>query len=146
MADNDKLNKAIQQIKQAMQKPFRPDMDFMNAHNQIMANSAYEMQRVQEEMNTQFQEIAERNELRDNAIQRTALESIEHTKLLEKQLQEVQAQNEILRTEAAKNKAEADESRKSAKKARKLNIAAFVLSIAFPIISIVTSILIALYL
>ncbi len=124
MAKKDDLNENLKRIRQAMQKPFRPDTSFIDMQNQFNANTAYEMQRVQQELDTQYQEIAERNERRDNAIQRTAQESIEHTRLLEKQLQEVQTQNEMLKTEAAENKAATEEARKDAKKnARKATIA-----------------------
>ena len=56
------------------------------------------------------------------------------------------AEGKNLKEEAAANRIEREESRKEAKKARRLTVAAFVLSIVFPIVSIVASVLIALYL
>ena len=102
---------------------------------------------------------AEQKARRDAAILQTAANSETQIDLLENQLKEARTQNELLREnyntlkdlyervkqEAADNKVEAETSRRAAKKARRLNIAAFVLSTVFPIASIVASVLIALY-
>lgn len=149
MARIDDLENMMCQVTKSVQKPIRPDvasMAVMQAESTIQANTAREFARISQDLDMQIQEIAERNEKRDEAIQRTAHESIEHTKLLEKQLKEVQAQNELLKAEAAANRAEIELSHKAAQKARKLNIAAFVMSIVIPIAGILASVLIALFL
>lgn len=146
MARIDDLENMMRQVTKAAQKPIRPDaasMAVMQAESLMQVNSAMQAAQISQELDDQFEEIAERNERRDAAIQRTAQESVEHTRLLEKQLQEVQAQNEMLKAEAADLRKEREENKKAAKKARRLNIAAFVLSIVLPVVSIVASILIA---
>lgn len=96
---------------------------------------------------------------KDSALFQMADEEKAQTDILENQLRELQAQNEILQksctelekaneklsAEAAANRIEREESRKAVKKAHRLTVAAFVLSIIFPIASIVASVLIALY-
>lgn len=105
--------------------------------------SAYNDMAISLEENVR--KLAEKDISRDAAIQRTAQESIEHTRLLEKQLQEVKAQNEMLKAEAAGYHVEIEANKHAAKKARRLNIAAFIMSIVLPIIGIVASALIAKY-
>lgn len=118
-------------------------MDLMTSSQMVQASSAAQIARQQNEYDQAVRQARARVERNDAAIQRTAQESIEHTRLLEKQLQEVQAQNEMLKAEAADLRKEHEENKKAAKKARRLNIAAFVLSIVLPVVSIVASILIA---
>lgn len=120
-------------------------IDIMTAPQMMQATSAAQFARQQDAYDQAVQQARARVERNDAAIQRTAQESIEHTHLLEKQLQEVQAQNEMLKAEAADLRKEREENKKAAKKARRLNIAAFVLSIVLPVVSIVASILIAKY-
>lgn len=147
MKDNDELKRKIEQgIKSMSAKPYLPDRDILFTSQQAMANSAMTAFMEQQEIDEAMQEIAERNAMRDRAIQRTAKESVEHTRLLEQQLQEVQSQNAILRIEAAKNKEDAEASRKATRKANRLSIWAIVLSTILGAGSIVASVLIALYL
>lgn len=118
-------------------------INIMSAPQMMQATSAAQFARQQNEYEQAVRQARARVERNDAAIQRTAQESVEHTRLLEKQLQEVQAQNEMLKAEAADLRKEREENKKAAKKARRLNIAAFVLSIVLPVVSIVASILIA---
>ena len=121
-------------------------IDIMSAPQMMQVASAAQFAQQQNEFEQAVRQARARVDRNDAAIQRTAQESIEHTRLLEKQLQEVQAQNELLKAEAAANQAEIEANKKAAKKARRLNIAAFVLSIVLPIISIGASVLIAIFL
>lgn len=89
MANIDDYEDMMHRIKSFTQRPIYPNSEIIDRYNQMMANSAVEAFRNQQELDEQLQEIAERNAMRDNAIQRTAQESIVHTRLLEKQLQEV---------------------------------------------------------
>lgn len=153
MSKEDEFNENMRQIKKALNSPIYPDFDFINLQNQTMANSAREFQKIQEKNNAMFQEIAEQHERRDNAIQQTAQASIEHTKLLEKQLEEAKTQNVTLndlyeqaKKEAEENKAELQISHEATEKAHRLSIWAIVLSSVFSALGIAVSILIALYL
>lgn len=80
-----------------------------------------------------------------SAIFEAAENSGKQVKLLERQLQELQAQNEMYKAELESNRAEIETNKKIAKKARHLNIAAFVLSIVLPLVSIGASVLIAIF-
>lgn len=146
MSKEDEINKNLQIIQKAMRKPIYPDFRVVEMQKQIVANSALEMQRQIEQSDSVFQEMAERQERQERTIQRTAQESIEHTKLLENQLKEMQAQNEILRMEIRESRSESESNHKTAKKANHLSIMAIVLSSIFSVSSIVASVLIALYL
>lgn len=121
---------------------------------------------IMEPVGTKAQEIDELIERdieykvkKDSALFQMADEAAAQTELLKEQLQKANERNELLQkscselekaneklsAEAAANRIEREESRKAAKKAHRLTVAAFVLSIIFPIASIVASVLIALY-
>ncbi len=153
MSIEDEINKNIRKIQGSVLKPFYHDHIIAEIGNPIMANSAFELQREEEKNETIFQEIAERQEKYSNAIQQTAEASVVHTKLLEKQLEEEKMQNATLnalyeqaKQEAEENKVELQVSRKAMKKANRLSILAIAVSSIFSALSIVASVLIALYL
>lgn len=156
MTDDEKIKNNLRRIQEATFKPIYHDFSFTEMSNQVIPNSAATLQRIQEENDSVFQELAERRERLDNAIQQTAQESVAHTCLLENQLKEVKTQNELLQTnyntlnalyekvreESDSNKLEAIESRKATKKANCLSICAIVLSSLFSFISILIALLI----
>ncbi len=119
---------------------------------QLLSNTAYELAREQERVNKALQEVAEYNARKDAAVFQTAKESVAHTELLKDQLQKAKERNEMLQknySELEKINTQLNEESEAnalaAKKARKLNIAAFVLSIILPLASIGASVLIALF-
>lgn len=139
----DEFSKNMRKIQGSGLKPFYHDRIIAEMGNPIMANSAFELQREEEENETIFQEIAKRQEKYSNAIQQTAEASVEHTKILEKQLEEAKKQNATLnalyeqaKKEAEENKIEAEKSRKISKHANCLSIWAIVISSIFSILSI----------
>lgn len=153
MSIEDEFSKNMRKIQGSGLKPFYHDRIIPEMGNPIMANSAFELQREEEENETIFQEIAERQKRYSSAIQQTAQESIIHTQLLEKQLEEAKTQNVTLndlyeqaKKEAEENKAELQISHEATEKAHRLSIWAIVLSSVFSALGIAVSVLIALYL
>lgn len=134
--------------------------ELLKAEARLIPNSAYGCAEQMQRLNDLAERNAERQAQKDAALFRTADEAEAQTELLKEQLQKANERNELLqksytelekaneqlKEEAAANRIEREESRKEAKKARRLTVAAFVLSIVFPIVSIVASVLIALYL
>lgn len=150
MARIDDLENMIRQVTKAAQKPIRPDaasMAIMQAETTIQANSARELARITQMNDERMQEIAEQNERRNAAIQRSAENSDKQVDLLEKQLQEVRAQNEILqtqnemlKTEAAANRAEIEANKKANKNTRIFSIVTTVISIAIALAGLIIAI------
>lgn len=150
MARIDDLENMIRQVTKAAQKPIRPDaasMAIMQAETTIQANSARELARITQMNDERMQEIAEQNERRNAAIQRSAENSGKQVDLLEKQLQEVRAQNEMLQTqnkllqdEFAANRADIEANAKANKHTRIFSIVTTVISIAIALAGLIIAI------
>lgn len=114
---------------------------------QMQSMSAAQFSRQQNEYEQAVRQAQARVERNDAAIQRTAQESIEHTRLLEKQLQEVQAQNEMLQTqnemlkdEFAANRKDIEANAKANKHTRIFSIVTTVISIAIALAGLIIAI------
>lgn len=125
------------------------DLDLPTVQPTIPAalNDMYDNMRAASEI------IAKNRAEKDAAIFRTAAESEAQTELLNNQLCEVKAQNELLRENYStlkelydKVKEEAEESRKEAAKSRKREKVAIWVAIASPLLCVLASVLIALFL
>lgn len=115
-------------------------IDVMSAPKMMQATSAAQFMQQQNEYNQAVRQARARVERNDAAIQRTAQESIEHTRILEKQLQELQAQNEMLKDEAEIARAEIKASKKANKRNRIFSIMATAISIAIAVASLIVAI------
>lgn len=126
------------------------DLSGLSAATAVIDTSAIEEQ--QRKLDKAMQTMFEYNAQKDAAIFQTAEESAAQTELLDNQLREVKAQNELLRENYStlkelydKVKEEAEESRKEAAKSRKREKVAIWVAIASPVVSVLASVLIALF-
>lgn len=139
--------------------PYSPH-DLEMAEAKLVSNSAFDYAEQSRKVEKQLKQLEDYNLQKDKAIFETSknigkqveilkeqLEKAnERNELLQKSCSELEKANEQLKNEAAAHNAEREENRKAARKARRLTIAAFVLSIVLPFVSIGASVLIAIFL
>lgn len=134
--NNDDFMKSIKDL----------DLPTVQPHGCAMVDDVIDSMRAASEIRARY------NAEKDAALFRTAAESEAQTELLGNQLREVKAQNELLRENYStlkelydKVKEDAEESRKEAAKSRKREKVAIWVAIALPLIGVLASVLIALF-